>query len=68
MQCLSFMDFTNDDIYLLYRRFDKLQTGQLSFQEFNKVVLPFSREYANLIKDRSEFYSRRNCHASKYFN
>ena len=49
MQCLSFMDFTNDDIYLLYRRFDKLQTGQLSFQEFNKVVLPFSREYANLI-------------------
>lgn len=68
MQGLSFMDFTNDDVYLLYRRFDKLNTGQLSFQEFNKMMLPFSREYANLIKDRAEYYSRRNGHVSKYFN
>lgn len=62
------MDFTNDDIYLLYRRFDKHNTGQLSFQEFNRVVLPYSREYANLIKDRVEYYSRRSGHASSYFN
>ena len=65
---LGFMDFTNDDIYLLYRRFDKLNTGQLSFQEFNGLVLPYSREYANLIKDRVEYYSRRSGHASSYFN
>ena len=62
------MEFSNDDVYLLYRRFDKMNTGQLSFQEFNRVVLPFSREYANLIKDRVEFYSRRPGHPSHYFN
>ena len=63
-QSLGFMDFTNDDIYLLYRRFDKMNTGQLSFQEFSRVMLPFSREYASLIKDRIEFYSRRGGHPS----
>lgn len=62
------MDFSNDDIYLLYRRFDKMNTGQLSFQEFNRVLLPFSREYAGLIKDRVEFYSRRGGPPSQYFN
>lgn len=67
-QGLSFIDFTSDDVYLLFRRFDKLNTGQLSFQEFNKLMLPFSREYANLIKDRVEYYSRRGGNASRYFN
>ena len=31
-------------------------------------MLPFSREYANLIKDRVEYYSRRGGHVSQYFN
>ena len=67
-QGLGFQEFSNDDIYLLYRRFDKLNTGQLSFQEFNRVVLPYSREYSNLVKDRVEYYSRRSGHISSYFN
>ena len=31
-------------------------------------MLPYSREYANLVKDRVEYYSRRSGHASSYFN
>ena len=31
-------------------------------------MLPFSREYASLITDRTDYYSRRNLDGSRYFN
>ncbi len=62
------MDFTNDDIYLLFRRFDKSNSGQLTFKDFSRVVLPFSREYASLITDRTDFYNRRTTDGSRFFN
>lgn len=65
---LSFADFTPDDIYLLFRRFDKTNSGQLTFNDFSKAVLPFSREYSCLITDRADFYSRRERDPSRYFN
>ena len=67
-QNLGFMDFSSDDLYLLYRRFDRGNCGSLTFNDFNRAVLPFSREYANLIKDRADFYSRRSRDGSGYFN
>ena len=65
---LGFGDFTGDDIYLLFRRFDINNTGQMVFKDFSRCVLPFSREYASLITDRTEFYSRRSADGSRYFN
>ena len=62
------MDFTADDIYLLFRRFDRSNSGQLTFKDFSRVVLPFSREYASLITDRTDFYSRRTTDGSRFFN
>ena len=32
------------------------------------MMLPFSREYASLITDRTEFYSRRSRDGATYFN
>ena len=68
MRNLGYMDFTNDDMYLLFRRFDKANQGIISFNEFNRIMLPFSREYANLVTDRAEYYSRRSRDGSSYFN
>lgn len=67
-QNLRFSEFTPDDLYLLFRRFDKTNTGQLTFNDFSRAVLPFSREYASLITDRTDYYSRRTQDASRYFN
>jgi len=68
MRNLGFMDFTNDDMYLLFRRFEKTNTGTLAFNDFNRLMLPFSREYSNLVTDRTEYYSRRSRDGSTYFN
>ena len=68
MRNLGFMDFSNDDIYLLFRRFDKTNAGSLTYQDFNRMVLPFSREYACLVTDRGDYYSRRSRDGSTYFN
>lgn len=62
------MDFTNDDIFMLMRRFDRVNCGVLTFQDFNKMILPFSREYACLVTDRADFYTRRSKDPSTYFN
>ncbi len=67
-QNLGYMEFSNDDIFMLMRRFDKASTGMLTFKDFNNMILPFSREYASLVTDRSDYYSRRSRDASTYFN
>ena len=67
-QNLGYMEFSNDDIFMLMRRFDKANTGMLTFKDFNNMILPFSREYASLVTDRSDYYSRRSRDPSTYFN
>ena len=64
---LAFSDFTSDDVYMFFRRFDREGRGRLNFTDFSQAVLPFSREYAGLITDRPEYYSRREIDTSKYF-
>ena len=65
---LNFSSFDSDDIYMLFRRFDAQNVGHLTYQDFNRLVLPFSREYAGLITDRADFYSRRLTDLTQYFN
>ena len=65
---LGFLDYNSDDIHLLFRRFDKSGNGLLQAYDFNRLLLPFSREYASLITDRLEYYGRRPGHNSTYFN
>ena len=62
------MEFSNDDIFMLMRRFDRANSGMITFQDFNRMILPFSREYASLVTDRSDYYSRRSRDPSTYFN
>mmetsp|Transcript_24292 Transcript_24292/g.28502 ORF Transcript_24292/g.28502 Transcript_24292/m.28502 type:complete len:157 (+) Transcript_24292:1586-2056(+) len=68
MHNLGYIDFVSDDIVLLFRRFDRRQSGFLNFSDFSKLLLPFSREYAALITDRVDYYSRRTRDGSSFFN
>ena len=65
---LGFTDFSMDEIYLLFRRFEKGGQGQLTYNDFSRILLPFSREYASLITDRSEYYGRRSRDGVTFFN
>jgi hypothetical protein len=67
MRNLSFVDFNNDDMFLLYRRFDSGK-GYLNFNDLSRIMLPFSREYASLVTDRVEYYSRRSRDGREFFN
>lgn len=65
---LGFTDFSSDDIFLLFRRFDAKNTGYLRFNDFSRIMLPFSREYACLVTDRVEYYTRRTQDGTHFFN
>ena len=65
---LQVMDFTHDDVYLLFRRYDFNQDGKLNFTEFSNLILPISKEYAALLTDRPEFFMTRGVPLSHYFN
>ena len=43
---LLFNDFSNDDVYLFFRRNDLSGRGSLNLQSFSSGILPFSPEYA----------------------
>jgi hypothetical protein len=64
------LDFvTNDDAYLFFRRYDLNNNGKITFSEFLLAITPISREYAQLITGRPEFFSRKeNIPPSEYFN
>ena len=68
MRNLSFLDFTSDDISMLFRRFDRRNSGYICFNDFSRIMLPFSREYADLITDRIDYYSRRTNDGFNFFN
>ena len=65
---LLFNDYTSDDIYLVFRRLDRESKGRLSFNDFSNAVLPFSREYAALVTDRPDYYSKRERDCTRFFN
>ena len=58
MQHLSFTNVSADDMHLLFRRFDRSNTGLLNYADFNRLIMPCSNEYAGLITDRVDIYSR----------
>ena len=68
MSNLYFIDFVNDDLVMLYKRFDRRGSGFLNFADFSRLMLPFSREYAALITDRVDYYSRRTRDGKSFFN
>ena len=68
MRNLGFIDFTTDDLQMLYKRFDRRNNGFIDFQEFSRLMLPYSREYASLVTDRIDYYSRRTRDGANFFN
>ena len=55
---LDFVDFSIDDLFLIFNRFDRSRLGYLAFNDFKRLILPFSREYATLVSDRPDYYNR----------
>ena len=53
---LGLTNFNNDDLYLIFRRFDLNEDGKLNLKEFSSIMMPTSREYAALLSDRPEIY------------
>ena len=43
---------TKDEMYLLFKRYDKDQDGFLRYSEFCKAILPQSTEYATMMNNR----------------
>lgn len=58
-ESLGMNEFTHDDVYLVFRRFDRNCDGKLNFNEFSSLLLPISKEYAALLTDRPDFYMSR---------
>lgn len=65
---LGFCDFNSDDIYMFFRRHDQGGRGHLSYQDFNNVMLPYSKEYAALVTDRPDYYISRGACMDRFFN
>ena len=65
---LQMTEVTRDDVYLLFRRHDLNSLGRIGFSEFQKMILPLSKEYAALLTGRQEFYSSRGMKPEEYFN
>lgn len=65
---LGFSEFNPDDIYLFFRRVDSTSRGRINFHEFSEALLPFSQEYAGLVTDRPDYYIRRGCDVTHFFN
>ena len=64
---LGFGDFSSDDIYMFFKRMDKLGNGRLNFNDLSNAVLPFSREYAALVTDRPDYYCNRGTDFTRFF-
>lgn len=51
---------TKDEIYLVFRRYDKDSDGLLKYSDFCKMITPQSIEYAKLMNERSPLYNDDN--------
>lgn len=47
---------SRDELYLLFRRYDKDSDGLIRFSDFSKIINPTSLEYSSLLKERSPVY------------
>ena len=52
---------------MFFRKHDRRSIGHIDFNHFASAILPFSREYANLVTDRPEYYCRREKDLRRYF-
>ena len=52
---------------MFFRKHDRKNQGAIDFNSIGNALLPFSREYANLVTDRPEYYCRREMDPRKYF-
>ena len=64
---LQFHEFSEQDVYLFFRRNDMGGRGSLNFHNFSAGILPFSQEYAQLVTDRPDYYLARGCRDTKRF-
>ena len=48
-----------NQIYLLFRRFDLNQDGNLDFTEFSRLLLPVNHEFASILASRPDYYMNR---------
>ena len=53
---------------MLFRRFDRRNSGYICFNDFSRIMLPFSCDYADLITERIDYYSRRTNDGLHFFN
>jgi hypothetical protein len=65
---LEFREFNHEDIDLFFKVFDTDQTNRITLRQFSDIVLPISPEYARLVTERAEFFSRRGDDFKRYFN
>ena len=65
---LGFSEFNTDDVFLFFKKVDKSGRQKINVAEFSNAFLPFSREYASLVTDRSDYYSSRGCDFTRFFN
>lgn len=65
---LGFNEFSQDDILLFFRKFDRQGRGRMNLGEFKNALLPFSQEYSSLVTDRPDYYSSRGYDYTRFFN
>jgi len=65
---LRMPEITNEDCLLLFKRYDQNNDGKLSFKEFCNAVTPLSKEYAQLLSSRPDFFSTRARNPEEFFN
>jgi len=51
LQTLEF-DFNNDKIKLLFRKYDLMNKGYLTFSNFFDMLVPFNRKYREMVENR----------------
>jgi hypothetical protein len=58
-----------DEAVLFFKRYDSNSNAKITFSEFCQAVTPISKEYAQLINGRPEFFSLNNdIQPAEYFN
>ena len=48
-----------NQLYLVFRRFDKDNDGFITFEDFCYIFMPTSQDFANVLAERQEFYISR---------
>ena len=68
LNLIGVREVTQNDVYLLFRRYDPKSSGRLSYKEFCNIVTPLCKEYTSLLNGRADFYSTKAINQNDYFN